>query len=195
LKWLGEFQVIACIPLRESISIEELANLADVPEYILIRVVRMTATAGFLHEPQLGCVAHTALSSSFMSELTHFDAAMFLANNMAPSALHLASVTEEVETITYPASPKKDISSAYMVALNSPRSFALDCAQKPQLSRQWLAYRHSVGILDDSVTALLDVLNWQSLGEASIVHVSGPASMEAAFATTQECSNVLVIDL
>jgi hypothetical protein len=173
---------------------EELANLADVPEYILSRVVRMTATAGFLHEPQLGYVAHTALSSSFTTELTHFDAAMFLANKVAPSALQLTSVTEDLDELAQSAFFKKSNSSAYMVALNTPRSFDLDCAEVPQLNRQWLAYRHSVGILDDSVTALLGLLNWQSLGDSSIVHVSGSASSVRPL-TKGEYANVLLTGL
>ena len=115
----------------------------------------MTATAGFLHEPQLGYVAHTPLSLPFTTELSYFDAAMFLANRVAPSALDLTSVTL-----------KQDIGS------RSPRSFALDCAQEPQLNRQWLAYCHSVGSTENDLAALLNLLNWQSLGEASVVHVS-----------------------
>jgi predicted transcriptional regulator len=78
IKWLGETQVIACIPLSGSVSIQELADLADVPELILSRTVRMIATAGFLQEPEPGFVAHTALSASFSTELSYFDAAMYV---------------------------------------------------------------------------------------------------------------------
>ena len=76
IKWLGEYQVIACIPLTGSVSIEELAQLADVPEIMLSRVVRMIATSGFLCEPQPGFVAHTPLSASFSTDLSFFDAAV-----------------------------------------------------------------------------------------------------------------------
>lgn len=149
LKWLGEFQVIACVPLSGSVSIEELADLTDVPRSILSRVVRMTATAGFLHEPKPGFVAHTSLSSSFSTELNHFDAAMFLCNNVAPSALRLASVTQS-----------QNLNSQHPV-------------DGPQQNRQWSAYDHSLGGLNDSLTTMLSQWNWQSLGEASIVHVGG----------------------
>lgn len=161
LKWLGEYQIIAYVPLNDSISLEELADLADVPEHTLSRVIRMTATAGFLQEPQLGHVAHTPLSSSFTTELVYFDAAMFLANKIAPLALDLASGDQKLTN--------KGVNTTLM---RNPQSFDTQRAQEPQLNRQWLAYRHSVGSMDNDLVALLNLLNWQSLGEASVVHVS-----------------------
>ncbi|KAF2847104.1 toxin biosynthesis regulatory protein AflJ [Plenodomus tracheiphilus IPT5] len=159
LKWLGEYQITAYVPLSDSISLEELAELADVSEYTLSRVVRMTATAGFLHEPQLGYIAHTPLSSSFTNELTYFDAAMFLANRVAPSALDMTYFPQ-----------KQEAGASTMAVLKSAQTFALDRAQEPKLNRQWLAYYHSVGGMNHDVTTLIHVLNWHSLGGASVVH-------------------------
>ncbi|RMZ73883.1 O-methyltransferase family [Pyrenophora seminiperda CCB06] len=160
LKWLGEFQITAYVPLSDSISLDELAELADVPEHTLSRVVRMTATAGFLHEPQLGYVAHTPLSLSFTNELLYFDAAMFLANKVAPSALDLT-----------PFEQKRNNAVWDMTGSQSFESFAAQRAQEPQLNRQWLAYCHSVGSTQNDLGALINLLNWQSLGDASVVHV------------------------
>lgn len=121
----------------------------------------MTATAGFLHEPKLGHVAHTSLSSSFTDELLYFDAAMFLANRVAPSALDTTLLSQE-----------QDAGGISMAAYKSVQTFAAQRAQEPQLNRQWLAYCHSVGSMKHDVTTLLNLLNWHSLGEASVVHVS-----------------------
>ncbi|CAE7178409.1 hypothetical protein CFE70_005864 [Pyrenophora teres f. teres 0-1] len=160
LKWLGEFQITAYVPLSDSISLDELAELADVPEHTLSRVVRMTATAGFLQEPQLGYVAHTPLSLAFTNELLYFDAAMFLANKVAPSALDLT-----------PFEQKPNQGGLNMVGMRSFDSFATHRAQEPQLNRQWLAYCHSVGSTHNDLGALINLLNWQSLGDASVVHI------------------------
>ncbi|KAL6702828.1 hypothetical protein ACN47E_000914 [Coniothyrium glycines] len=163
LKWLGEHQVIAYIPLKDSMSLEELAHLADVPEPTLSRVVRMTATAGFLQEPQLGHVAHTTLSSSFTTDFSYFDAAMFLANKVAPGSLDLASFEHDT-----------DMDSGRMAAVAGAAQAARMYAprtQEPQLARQWLAYRHSVGSADNDLSSLLTLLNWNSLGKATIVHI------------------------
>ncbi|KAF2024546.1 toxin biosynthesis regulatory protein AflJ [Setomelanomma holmii] len=165
LKWLGEYQITAYVPLNDSISLEELAELADVSEPTLSRVVRMTATAGFLQEPQLGHVAHTPLSSSFTNELMYFDAAMFLANRVAPSALDMTLFPQ-----------KQDTGSSSLVALKYAQAFASDRAQEPQLNRQWLAYCHSIGDMKLDVTPLLNVLNWHSLGGASVVHTLAQVS-------------------
>lgn len=87
LKWLGEFQVLACIPLHDKIPAHELADLVGVPERQLSRVVRMTATAGFLCEPQPGYISHSPLSAPFITDLSYLDATMFLAGTVAPAAL------------------------------------------------------------------------------------------------------------
>ena len=49
LHWLGQFQILAFIATLGSIAIKDIADLADVPENKLGRIVRMTAAAGFLH--------------------------------------------------------------------------------------------------------------------------------------------------
>lgn len=47
LQWLGDFQVLACIPLKGSVPAKDVADIVNVPELQLCRIVRMTATAGF----------------------------------------------------------------------------------------------------------------------------------------------------
>lgn len=74
LACLGEFQVLACIPLKGSILAKDVADMAGVPETRLWRVVRITATASFLHESQPGHIAHTALSAPFVTNLSFLDA-------------------------------------------------------------------------------------------------------------------------
>jgi hypothetical protein len=154
---MGEYQIIAYIPLDDTISLEELANLADVSEHTLSRVVRMTATAGFLYEPQPGHVAHTSLSLSFTTELSYFDAAMFLANKVAPASFDLTFFANEYDGTA--------------LQLQSPRPFDFLC-QEPQVNRQWQAYRQSMGSMKNQLAYLPNLLNWRSLGDASVVDVS-----------------------
>ncbi|KAF2844840.1 hypothetical protein T440DRAFT_523182 [Plenodomus tracheiphilus IPT5] len=95
VQWLGEFQVLAYLPLEEDdgLPIKDVAELADVPEAQLCRIVRLTAMGGFLREPQAGFMAHTALSASFVRRPAQLDAAMFLAETVAPCVLHMAAVS------------------------------------------------------------------------------------------------------
>jgi hypothetical protein len=72
---------------------EEIAELAGVSGNQLSRIVRMTATAGFLHKPQPGRIAHTPLLAPFVNNLSYLDAAMFLAKTAAPTALYMTAAT------------------------------------------------------------------------------------------------------
>lgn len=161
LKWLSEFQVLACIPLDGSISIEEIADLASVPETLLGRVVRMTATVGFLQEPQPGHITHTRLSAPFVTNLSFLDATMFLADTAAPAALHMAAATQS-----------HGQNSAYSVAFPTSQPFLSACMESTKLQRQWMAYCRCVGAVDNGVTELISRLKWRSLGNACIVDVS-----------------------
>ena len=166
LKWLGEFQVLACIPLSGSIPAKEVADLAGVPETHLCRVMRMTATAGFLHEPQPGHISHTALSAPFVTNLSYLDATMFLAETAAPTALHMATATKRQGHLESPSD------SAYSIAFKTSQPFQVACVERSRLQRQWSAYSRCAADMDDSVTELLGRLNWRSLGSACIVDVS-----------------------
>ncbi|TWU71003.1 hypothetical protein ED733_001830 [Metarhizium rileyi] len=176
LKWLSEFQVLACIPLDGSISTEEIADLVCLPETQVARVVRMTATAGFLHEPQPGHFAHTALSTPFVTNLAYLDAAMFLAETAAPAALHMADATHKCYY------GKKE--TAYSAAFPASQNFPSACVKRAKLQRQWLAYRQCVGDVDDDVTKLLARLKWRSLGNACIVDACAQ-STDAAVALAE----------
>ncbi|KAK8064122.1 hypothetical protein PG996_008774 [Apiospora saccharicola] len=138
LQWLGEFQILAYIPLNNSVSLEDIADLSSVPQMHLRRVVRMTAAAGFLQEPQPDHVAHTALSAQFVTQRSYHDAAMFLANTAAPAASHMARATHVFGASTSPTS------SAYHYATGTTVPFVAMCEQSPQLRRQWPAYLQHV---------------------------------------------------
>jgi hypothetical protein len=166
LQWLGEFQVLACIPLSGSVPAKDVADLAGVPETQLCRIVRMTATAGFLNEPQPGHIAHTALSAPFVTKLSYLDAAMFLAETAAPISLQMAAATQRHGHSNRPSE------SAYTLAFNTSQTFQSACEQRTKLQRQWSAYLRCAGDMGDSVTELLGRLDWRSLGNACIVDVS-----------------------
>ena len=177
LQWLGEFQVLAYIRLTGSVPAKDVADLAGVPETQLCRVVRMTATAGFLHEPLPGYIAHTALSAPFVTKLSYLDAALFLARTAAPAALKMAAATQR-----YGHSDRPN-ECAYTIAFDTSQTFQMACEQRTKLQRQWSAYLGCAGDLGDSFTELLSQLNWRDLGNSSIVEVS-----HLTFQTLQNCA-------
>lgn len=170
LQWLGEFQVLACIPLGGSVAAREVADLADVPEILLVRIVRLMATAGFLGEPQPGHIAHTALSASFVTDLGYLDAAMLLAKTAAPTALQMTAATQ----IYMDGHPHRPATSAYSLAFNTAQTFQSACEEQPRLNSQWLAYLRCTESEGDGITGLLSGTGWfnLALGSARVVDVS-----------------------
>lgn len=174
INWLGEFQVLACIPLQSSVPVKDVAELIGVPETQLRRIVRMTATAGFLHEPYPMHVAHSALSAPFVTRPSYLDAVMFLSETAAPAAMHMAAATQRF------GQSQRPHESAYNVALNTSITFVNMCEQRSKLQRQWPAYlRHAMGGVELSVTDVLTCFDWPSLGSATVVEVGARSAATA----------------
>ncbi|KAL2751792.1 hypothetical protein ACRALDRAFT_2045052 [Sodiomyces alcalophilus JCM 7366] len=177
LHWLCHFQVLACIPLRESASTRDIADLVGVPEPQLSRIVRMTATYGFLREPEPGKVAHSALSAEFVTNPSLLDAIVFLANTAVPAALHMPASTQRFCDSRFPSE------TAYNLASNSPVPFSTACEQRPQLRRQWAAFKeHGTTNVDGTLVGLLESLQCADrlLSEASAIVEIGASSMTQA---------------
>ncbi|KAJ5448545.1 hypothetical protein N7445_003366 [Penicillium cf. griseofulvum] len=150
IRWLGEFQVLACIPLSHSVPFEDVAELAGIPESHLRRVVRMIATTGFLHEPEPGHVAHSTLSAHFVTRPSYLDAAMFLAEMAAPAALQM------------PATSRNPVSASLSMTTAS--------SQQPKVQRQWSAYlQYGLGHTDVNALEPMDQFDWVGLGGATVV--------------------------
>ncbi|KAG0650487.1 O-methyltransferase [Hyphodiscus hymeniophilus] len=130
LQWLGEFQVLACIPLSDSVSIKDIADLSGVPETHLHRVIRMTATSGFLKEPQPGYVSHTNLSAPFVTKPLFLDAGMFLAKSSGLASLQMAAATQRFGKSNRPHE------SAYSLAFNTSETFQSVCDQRLKVGAQ-----------------------------------------------------------
>ncbi|KAK1751364.1 hypothetical protein QBC47DRAFT_417289 [Echria macrotheca] len=167
LHWLSEFQVLACIPLQGSVPMRDIAELSGVPESVLIRVVRMTSTAGFLCEPQARHVAHTTLSADFVTKPSFMDAAMFIAGNVAGAALQMAAATQRYGETGLPEQ------SAYAIMGKMPQSFAMACDQRPRLQRQWVAYLRSwTDYVDECLADVLSRLDWERQRSVCLVEAS-----------------------
>lgn len=167
LRWLAEFQVLACIPFDESLSIKDLADLVGIPESQLVRVIRLTATCGFLREPIQGFVSHSPLSAQFITDRSLLDAIMFIAELATPAALQMPQATQRF------GASQNATESAYNLALNTARPFHVAVQEHSKLRRQWSAYLcHAVGLHQEGeIIEVLSQLNWSNLGNACVVEV------------------------
>ncbi|KAG4034861.1 hypothetical protein MFRU_002g02110 [Monilinia fructicola] len=163
LRWLGEFQILACIPLTGSVSIKDVADLSRVSEKHLSRVLHLAASAGFLQlqESLTMHVAHTPLSASFVNNPSLLDAAMFLAECATPAVLQTQSHT--------------------LV----PRQINV-ASQSTKFRRQQSAYLTLAGGLnaEDSVVDNLMQLNWAKIGNSAIAKGAHVVEVGAESTTT-----------
>ncbi|KAK4234866.1 hypothetical protein C8A03DRAFT_46877 [Achaetomium macrosporum] len=174
LQWLCEFQVLACVPLDDSVPFRDVADICGVPESQLRRVTRLMATAGFLQEPRPGHMAHSPLSAQFVTEPALLDAALFLAETVAPAALKMPLSTKQ-----FAGSDRAD-QSAYTLAFDTEIPLASVFELRPRLQRQFNTYLSFV--TNDDHASVRDVLvrvDWASLGNATVVDV-GAQSLTTA---------------
>ena len=167
LKWLNDFQVLACIPMNDKISVSNVSDLLGVPALELCRVVRMTATAGILCEPEPGSVAHTPMSIYFVTRPSLLDTTVFIAATAAPTALHMADATRVGKDAL------QAHVSAYGLFSNSSASLEARCEQEPRLRRQVVAFqRFAASVADEDGITAISSLDWHRLGAAKVVEVS-----------------------
>ncbi|RYC56966.1 hypothetical protein CHU98_g9229, partial [Xylaria longipes] len=179
LRWLGDFQVLAFIPLEGSIATRDVADLSGTPETQLTRVIHMMSTAGFLHQPQPGHVAHTSLSIPFVTNPSLLDASLFLSETAALSAFQMSAATQR-----FGMSDRRD-ETAYNLAFSTPAAFANVYMQRPRLQRQWRAYlRFGAGDFEMDLLDILSRYNWNGLGNATVVEVGSFSTATATALAT-----------
>ncbi|CZT25468.1 uncharacterized protein RCC_11200 [Ramularia collo-cygni] len=173
LQWLCDFQVLACIPLKQMLAFHDVADLVNVPEDHLTRVVRMVATVPFLSEPIPGFVAHNQLSADFVARLSSSDALSFICDVSLPSALHMSRATR-----FYGAS-EQPLESSFSLQSGSTKTILSACEQDSKFRRQLSA-------LDETLAAssagqfkeLLLGLDWASMKGNNLVVLIGARSTE-----------------
>jgi hypothetical protein len=194
LNWIGEFQILACIPLDGSVPVKDVAELSNVPEAQLARIIRLVATAAFLEEPEDGHVAHTALSTRFLRDPSLLDAAMFLAEAAVPTALQMVPAT-----LHYGNAEGNGPSHAWSLASNSTATFHAAREERPRLRRQWLAYlRHAGGLLTtDESNQVLAQLHWSNINAHANDGSSSPCIVEVGVDadSVRSCLAVTLLNL
>jgi hypothetical protein len=159
--------VLASIPLTQTVAVQDVADVSGVPFHQLLRLIRTTATAGFLEEPQPELVKHTSLSAQFVKKPFLADALAFLSDTALPAALQMVTATRlQTQTVT----TKR---STFDLDSQSNLTLLAKCERHPKLRRQVAAYhRLRQNTFDDSVTEILSRLDWTNLGDATVVQVS-----------------------
>jgi hypothetical protein len=166
LQWLAEFQILAYVPLTQRVAYAGVAELTGVPAAQIRRIVRTTATAGFLCEPQPEYIAHTPLSAQFVKRPSFLDALMFIAETVVPTGLCMAEASRRGGHSQHP------YASPYQIAMNSSSSLAAACEKDAKLQRRVNAFqRLAANSKANALTHILRSLDWEGLGRATVVEV------------------------
>ncbi|KAH0333761.1 hypothetical protein KCU81_g9727, partial [Aureobasidium melanogenum] len=159
LQWLSSFQVLACIPIEQPTTFEDVAELASVPSSQLIRVTRIAAMAGFLREPRSGHVVHSALSAQFVLEPFSLDALLFISDVANPTSMHMTRATR-----TYGETQKLEQTPYQLVFHTTP-----DSVVDTKIRRQHAAFDRLSAY--NYVNDLPSMYDWQSLDAGTVVEV------------------------
>ncbi|ETS76958.1 hypothetical protein PFICI_10832 [Pestalotiopsis fici W106-1] len=177
LHWLGEFQILACVPLSGSVPIKDVADLAGVPVSQLAHVIRFMATAGFMKEPRRGEVAHTPQSAAFVTDPSFLDAGIFLAQVSARSARKMAQ-NSAISTLMGGdgANNGSDFDNGELLKSTS---------ESPRVQREVTAYLHYVVNEVSDTANLLAQLDWRKLGSSSVVEIRADRIYPASLVLTE----------
>ncbi|CAO2648467.1 Nn.00g077340.m01.CDS01 [Neocucurbitaria sp. VM-36] len=190
LHWLSSLQVLASIPLTQTVFVQDVADISGVPYQQLLRLIRTTATAGFLHEPQPGLVEHTTLSAQFVKKPFLSDAVAFLSDTALPAALQMGTATRLRNSLV---NPKQ---SLYHPSNQSNLSLCAKSDRNPKSKRQVAAYhRLRQNTFDGSVTEVLSRLDWINLGDATVVQVGARSITTARALIAQQPSLRFIVQM
>lgn len=159
LQWLCSFQVLACIPIEQPTTFDDVAELASVPKCQLIRIARITAMAGFLHEPEPGHIVHSALSAQFVLEPYSLDALLFVSDIASPTSMQMTRATRisgEIDKLDQ---------TPYQLLFHATSKSAVDVKRRRQHAafNRLSAYTY--------VTDLPSIYDWSALGAGTVVEV------------------------
>ncbi|WQF88455.1 Putative O-methyltransferase COMT-type, winged helix-like DNA-binding domain superfamily [Colletotrichum destructivum] len=180
LQWLGKFQILAYVPLTDTLAYNDLADLAGVPPSQIRRIVRMAATVGILCEPQPGHVAHTPLSAQIYKKPSYLDAVRFTAETVVPTSLRMADATRRK------MQHHQEDANPFRIATDSSLSLASACERDHKLHRRAITFRRLTSVNRTSaVLEMLSSVNLEELGQ-TVVDVN---STSTAIAKSLRCRN------
>ncbi|ORY10494.1 sterigmatocystin 8-O-methyltransferase [Clohesyomyces aquaticus] len=191
LRWLTHFGIFASVPLKGSISYDDLALAAKVSRKQLKTVARMAMTSALFCEPKPNHLAHTATSALLVTNESLHDWAVFMSEGTVPAASKLVEASER-----WPDSEQKN-QTAYNIAFNTDLPFFDHLKTQPDKTRQFASYMKNVQKSEG--TALRHLVNgfdWESLGKATVVDVGGSSGASSiTLAESFSNLNFIVQDL
>jgi 6-hydroxytryprostatin B O-methyltransferase len=127
----------------------------------------MSMTNGLFKEYPGNMLGHTPLSAHFATSPLHLETVLFQAQMKTPIAMKMTDMT-----CKYNGSDKTT-ETAYYIAMATDLPFFSYLSENPVIAAQLEAGIKFLGGTDEThIRHLLEVFNWEALGEAEVVDVS-----------------------
>jgi hypothetical protein len=170
LQAMHEFKVPEAVPLKGSISYQELADKVDVPMLNLRRLIRHAMTNHIFHEPEKGLVAHTRTSRLLLEDEHLKNWVGFVTNDLW---LPIAQVVKAMKK--WPGSGESNETSVNLAYGTDVNWFDWLQQDKELAKRYGLAMHAHGGGEGFAINYTVNGYPWAELGEATVVDVGCPA--------------------
>ncbi|KAG0644952.1 O-methyltransferase [Hyphodiscus hymeniophilus] len=189
IRWLAHFSVLPCVPLQGSVPYSDIASMCNVPVRTLRSVVRLAMTANFLCEPVVGEVAHTSISSQFVTKPAYPGWMKFMTEFYMPVSCKFVEATEKWGT-----SVRKDQTAVNLAMGTELSSFDYITGNR-DLSRKFAAYMKGVQASEGTnIRYILTSFDWR-WHSGPVIHMAGsPGTVAIALAEAFPHLKLLVQD-
>lgn len=183
LTWLCQYNVFHLVPLEDTISYEELATKARVPEQRIKSMIRMGMTNMLFREHSDGkLVGHSATSAMLARDSNVYAYATYMCTRSAPMAMKLAAAHDK-----WGADTVRTYETAYNVAFNTDLPFFDHLGRDKERVSEFAAYMRHVRSSDAmDLKHLISGYNWEGIQEGGIIVDVGGSTGTAAIALAQE---------
>ncbi|KAK8055194.1 hypothetical protein PG993_000421 [Apiospora rasikravindrae] len=177
--WLCEYDIFSVVPLTGTISYEDLATAAGVPEQRLKSITRMAMTSGLFREDASGkLLGHSATSKLFASNGDLYAYAKYMCFQSAPMAMQMTAASRQ-----WGAHTLRPNETAYNVAFGTDLPFFDHIKSDEARTAKFAAYMRNVRSSEAvDLKHLVDGFEWGSILPSGLVVDVGGSTGAAAVA-------------
>ncbi|KAG8629825.1 hypothetical protein KVT40_001444 [Elsinoe batatas] len=167
LHWLVHFGIFDAVPLKGTISFDDLATKSNVERTELERIARYAMTNNWLREPVPGQVAHSSTSYLAATDSSCRGQLQYQLEINFPSTARLVESAEHRRK-------HHDDTTAFNVTFNTKKNSAMWAAENRQWAAAYAEYMKTfVRSGAFNVKHLVQGYDWEGLGAAHVVDVGG----------------------
>ncbi|EXJ71559.1 uncharacterized protein A1O5_05367 [Cladophialophora psammophila CBS 110553] len=183
IRWICRFDVATHVPDSGTISYEDLAAAAKVPQKELMRICRMAMTAGFFQEAVQNQIAHTPTSLELRSSSPVHDTFLFMSDTGHAIVGRMPEMTEANLKLSPGQKPK----TAFNIAMDTDTPFFKYIMSNPVLAKQQAAHMKTIVAAEEShIRHTVTGYDWGALPQGAKVVDMGGSTGHVSITIAQE---------